>query len=175
MKKTISTILMASILLINPQGIIAQTRNFFTGKPPTFVKATVPHDTINWRLSWYYFVLNLPVDSSESLGKVTITPGENFTNIDFNLDETQAFIGQVNKRGEPIEIQQVNQDEATQTIEVIFAEPILPNTLFTVGLKARQNPQTEGVYLFRVHAFPAGENPVGLDLGVARLTFYSVW
>jgi hypothetical protein len=175
MKKTISTFLMASILLLNPQVSIAQTRNFFTGKPPTFVKATVPHDTINWRLSWYYFTLNLPVDSSESLGKITITPGNNFSTIDFNLAETQAFMGQVNQRGEPINIQQVNQDEATQTIEVIFTEPIEPNTLFTVGLKARQNPNVEGVYLLRIHAFPAGENPVGLDLGVARLTFYSFW
>ena len=82
---------MASILLLNPQVSIAQTRNFFTGKPPTFVKATVPHDTINWRLSWYYFTLNVPVDSEESLGQITITPGDNFSTIDFNIDETQAL------------------------------------------------------------------------------------
>lgn len=175
-KIIVTSISLLSILLLNNQKITAQTTTAFTGNPPSFVGATVPHDNINFRLSWYYFTVNLPVDSQQSLGKITITPGQNFESINFNLPETKAFIGTFRNRGEPINIQAVNLAENNQSIEIIFAEPIPPNTVVTVALRARQNPSSEGVYLFRIHAFPAGENPVGLDLGVARLSFYqSFW
>ncbi|TVQ43705.1 MAG: DUF2808 domain-containing protein [Gloeocapsa sp. DLM2.Bin57] len=165
-----------AIFLLTSQPIKAQPSNAFTGTPPTFVGATVPHNSVGFRLSWYYFTTNLPVDSQQSLGKLTITPGSNFSTIDFNLNETQAFLGSFRNRGEAINIQQVNLDPDNQTIEIIFAEPIPPDTVFTVGLRARQNPTSEGVYLFRIYAFPAGDNPIGLDLGVARLSFYqSFW
>lgn len=163
--------------LVKAEPVIISQQNVtnFTENPPTLVKAVVPHNTIYWRLAWYYFTVNLPANSQESLGKITITPNRNFEEIDFNLEETQAFQGQQNRPGEPIEIKEVNLNETTQAIEIIFAEPIAPDTLFTVALKAKQNPGYAGVYLFRIHAFPWGENPVGLDLGVARLSFYSVW
>ncbi|ELR96914.1 DUF2808 domain-containing protein [Gloeocapsa sp. PCC 73106] len=162
-----------STYLLNAEFIGAQTANVFTGKPPSLVRASIPHNSTNWRLPWYYFTLNLPADSRESLSQVTISPGRNFEEIVFRLEDTIAFQGELNNRGKAISIQQVTQDKTNQSITIIFESPIAPDTLFTVALRARSNPRTAGTYLFRIHAFPTGNNPIGMDLGVARFTFYS--
>ncbi len=47
-----------------------------------------------------------------------------------------------------------------------------PGTKITIGLKAQQNPQRGGVYLFGVTAFAIGEKPHGQFLGFGRLQFY---
>lgn len=155
--------------------VLAQRPTAFTGKPPALVNASVPHSETNWRLPWYYFTLNLPAQTAQSLSKVTIKQGQNIEEIDFILEDTRAFQGDSHNKGEAITIQQVNQDPVSKTIEIVFDSPIPPGTLFTVGLRARKNPMNSGIYLFRILAFPAGDNPVAMDLGVGRLTFYSLW
>lgn len=62
--------------------------------------------------------------------------------------------------------------ENKREITAEFATPIPPGTTVTVGLKPRKNPQYDGVYLFGVTAFPAGETVQELYLGVRRLHFY---
>lgn len=165
-------IVFASVSLLSIAAI-AQTPSAFTGKPPSLISASTPHTSINWSLPWYYFTLNLPADSPESLSKITITPVNHSEEIDLRLEDTKAFEGERNQRGETIGIKQVSKDESTKTIEIVFDPPVDPDTVFTIALRARRNPRFPGIYLYRVNVFPTGDNPVGLDLGVGRFTFYS--
>jgi Protein of unknown function (DUF2808) len=63
-------------------------------------------------------------------------------------------------------------DRKTQTVSLIFDPPISPGRTITIGLKPWQNPTVEGVYLFGVTAFPAGEKAHSQFLGFGRLQFY---
>ena len=54
---------------------------------------------------------------------------------------------------------------------ITFNPPVSPGTRFTVGLKAKQNPDHGGTYLFGVTVFPPGNNPRELYLGSGRLYF----
>ncbi len=148
----------------------AQT--FFTGETPTLVKVGTPTSNVQWPNPSYYFTFNLPQNSGQSLSKVTIQPQENVETIKFNLSNTQAFVGVQNQEGQPLKIN-VTQDATDQTITINFDSPIPPGTTFTIRLKAVRNPITEGVYVFRVFAFPSGDNSTGLNLGVGQINFYS--
>ena len=147
-------------------------RTSFTVGVPKLIGAQVPHSGVSYVLPKYYFTLNLPADANQSLGQVTIQQQENNETIQFELDKTEAFEGTQNNKGQALETKEVTQDSQTNTINVSFEPPVPPGTTFSIGLQAKQNPSNDGTYLFRVSAFPAGENPMGLDLGVGRLQFY---
>ena len=171
------------ILTISTAGIIispkahtqeiqlSENKTYFSVGVPTFVNAEVPHSAANYVLPKYYFTLNLPADANQSLGQVTIQQEKNIETIQFELDKTTAFEGTKNKKGQALEIKEVTQDPQTNTINVSFEPPVPPGTTVSISLQAKQNPSDGGIYLFRVNAFPAGNNPMGLDLGVGRLQF----
>lgn len=144
---------------------------FFTGQPPVLVNAETLDSYVRWPNAHYYFTFNLPSNSVESVGKVTIQQETSIETISFNLSDTYAFQGTQNNRGKAIAFKAA-QDPQTQAINVTFDPPIPPGTTFTIRLEANQNPSQSGVYLFRINAFPAGSNPIGLDMGVGRLSFY---
>lgn len=144
---------------------------FFTGNPPSLVSVETPDSIVGWRFPHYFFTFNVPASSPESLGKVTIAPEASGFAIAFDLSKTQAFQGTKEKKDQAITLQSVTQDPKTQIITITFAPPVPPGTTFTIDLQAYQNPPA-GIYLFRVQGFPAGDNPIGLDLGVGRLSFY---
>ncbi len=150
---------------------LPENSTFFTGQPPTLISAETLESWTNWPNAHYYFVFNLPTNSVESLGKVTIQQQENVDTIKFNLDNTHAFIGTQRNPKQTLTFT-TTQDSKTQAVAIVFNPPIPPGTTFTIRLDAKQNPSSSGVYLFSVTTFPAGENPTGLDMGVGRLTFY---
>ncbi len=168
---SIASIAIAPVTLTQDLPFPANS-SFFTGEPPTLVSAETPDSSINWPSAHYYFTFNVPASCPESLGKVTVAPEASFESIAFDLSATQAFEGTQNNRGKAIALQSVTQDPQTQMITIAFAPPVPPNTTFTISLQAVQNPSVSGEYLFRVQGFPAGDNPIGLDLGVGRLSFY---
>ena len=164
-------------LLVTTNGLTQENQlsgnsTFFTGEPPRLVSTDTPYKWIDYPTPKYFFTINLPQDSVESLGKVTIHPQESGDPIQFNLSNTKAFQGTHHDRGQALTLKEVTQDSQTQTISITFSPPVPPGTTLNISLQARQNPSVGGVYLFRVRAFPAGENPSGLDLGVGRLEFY---
>lgn len=93
------TLLAASTINFVPSLSLAQSvqqpnnGTFFTGQPPVLVTAETPDTWIGWPNAHYYFTFNLPQNSVESLGKVTIQQQENVETIQFNLNDTHAFIG----------------------------------------------------------------------------------
>ena len=170
---TISTTAMALTTKAQTQETqLPENSTSFTVGVPTLVSADAPHDNVNYLLPKYFFTLNLPGDANHSLGQVTIQQKESPDTIEFELDKTQAFEGTENKQGQALKLKEVTIEPQTQTINVSFSPPVPPDTTFTISLQAKRNPSIGGVYLFRVNAFPAGDNPMGLDLGVGRLQFY---
>lgn len=125
----------------------------------------------------YYLTLNLPSDTGLPLQSVTLQQREGIETIGFNLKETFAFLGDRDNRQDVIAIQQVTRSE-DNTISIVFERAIDPGRTVTIGLVPHRNPFYDGVYLFGITAFPTGDKPRGLNLGVGRLQFYrggGVW
>ncbi len=151
---------------------LLENSTYFTVGVPTLVSANASHNSVNFFSPQYFFTLNLPADANQSLGQVAIQQQESFQTIEFDLDKTKAFEGTQDEEGQALKLKEVTIESQTQTIKVSFEPPVPPGTTFTISLQAKRNPSTGGVYLFRVNAFPADDNPMALDLGVGRLQFY---
>jgi hypothetical protein len=141
-------------------------------KSPRLVDAITTYNTTYVWNATYYFTIALPENAGEPLQKVTIAQRQGSEDIKFYLDETVAYEGTADDKGRQISIAKVDFDENSNVITAIFAEPVSPGKLVTVGFKPKRNPQYEGIYLFGVTVFPRGEKPQGLYLGVGRLHFY---
>jgi hypothetical protein len=166
-----SALIVSSSIALSQNFPYPANSTFFTGQPPVLVTAETLDSYVGWPNAHYYFTCQLPASSVESLGQVTIQQETSIETINFNLSDTYVFQGTQNNRGQAIAFK-VTQDAKTQAINVTFEPPISPGTTFTVRLEATQNPSQSGVYLFRVSTFPAGSSPIGLDMGVGRLSFY---
>ncbi|MBE9126109.1 MULTISPECIES: DUF2808 domain-containing protein [unclassified Coleofasciculus] len=141
-------------------------------KSPRLIDVFSTFDSVGVWGAKYYFTIELPEDAGEPLQQVTISQRQGGEEIRFRLHETRSFTGTPSDKGERLALQAVTRDEETDTISVVFEEPISPGQTFTIGLVPVRNPYFGGVYLFGVTAFPAGEKPYGLYLGPGRLHFY---
>ena len=119
----------------------------------------------------YYFTLFLPETAEETVQKITVNLRQGADKINYQLDKTIAAVGTARDRTAEIAIADTSFDAETETVTVIFAEPISPGTTFTVGLRPERNPDLGGTYLFGVTAFPTGEKSQGIYLGSGRLQF----
>ena len=147
---------------------------FFTGQPPSFQGASAPYRGVYVPNVPYYFTVDLPTNSIESLGKIAIKPQVSPSTITFILSQTKAFFGTPDQRGEAIALQPTTQDPNTGDILIQFAQPVPPGNTVTVGIIAAQNPAIEGVYQFTVKAFPAGQEAITMTLGVGRIQIYGI-
>ncbi|MCU0534944.1 MAG: DUF2808 domain-containing protein [Hydrococcus sp. Prado102] len=177
MKSFISKIpiTLASLLIISvPSAKAVELEGGRTAfeKSPRLLNAVTTLNSIRAWGAKYYFTINLPENAGEAIAKVTIQQRRGSDEIDFYGDETFAFAGNRSDRGKELSLGAANWDEETQTVSLTFDPPISPGTTFTVGLKPKRNPDVGGIYLFGVTAFPRGEKPEGLYLGVGRLSFY---
>jgi hypothetical protein len=139
---------------------------------PRLLNATTTFSGVRAWGAKYYFTIDIPKNAGEPLSRITFQQRQGGDEIDFDVEETFAFQGTRSDKGEKLAIATASIDEQTQTISLVFDPPIPPGTTFTVGLKPKRNPDYGGVYLFGVTAFPIGERPEGLYLGVGRLSFY---
>jgi hypothetical protein len=144
----------------------------FFNKSPRLIDAITTFKSVRVWYPTYYFTIELPPDIEEPLQKITVQQRQGYESIDFHVEETVAFAGTPNNRGESFTIKSTKFAPDTNTISVIFEPPIPPGTLLTLGLKPWRNPEFDGIYLFGVTAFPSGEKTQGLYLGVGRLQFY---
>ncbi|MEP0919791.1 DUF2808 domain-containing protein [Leptolyngbya sp. DQ-M1] len=116
----------------------------------------------------YEFTIAVPQDAGAPLQAVAITQDGNPRTIEFNLNRSRAIAG--NGTNIPLESIGGNQNTATT---IAFAQPIQPGETVTVSLKSDRNPSSEGVYLFGITAYPAGDQEHGLFLGHGRVQIYS--
>ena len=144
----------------------------------TFVKSPILIRTAASRLSTsspssYQFTIKIPEEAGESLKAVTISPKENAEKIDFNLSNSDAFVGDSFAGGSSLSLSSIggSQIYGSNDVTFVFDEPVKPGSTVTLSLEAKKNPRFGGIYLFGVTAFPEGENSPGLYLGSARLHF----
>ena len=139
--------------------------------PPTLLDAITTFKAARAWGAKYYFTLLLPETADEPLQKVTINLRRGADTINYRLDKTIAAVGTARDKNDEIAIARTDFNADTETVTVIFAEPIPAGTTFTVGLKPKRNPDYGGTYLFGITAFPAGAKSQGIYLGAARLQF----
>ncbi|MBD2457009.1 DUF2808 domain-containing protein [Nostoc sp. FACHB-87] len=140
-------------------------------QPPTLVSASTPYNETSVSDTTYYFTVKVPAAAGESLQQVTFTQISGAEEIEFNSNDTFAFVGTRDRRGEKLALKSVVSNDK-QNFTVTFANPVPPDQTVTIGLRTYRNPFNDGVYLFGVKAFPSGQETVGQFLGVGRLQFY---
>ncbi len=138
---------------------------------PRLLKATTTFDDVNIWGATYYFTVKVPSDAGEPLQKITINQHSGFDYINFDLEDSFAFIGTRKRKQEKLPLQ-ITEKRKSKTVSLTFEPAVEPGKTITIALKPRQNPSTEGVYLFGVTAFPKGEKSHGQFLGYGRLHFY---
>ena len=116
----------------------------------------------------YYFTVTVPADAGEPLQRLTIAQ-QGFDQIRYKLPRTWAYANQ--QRQHRLSLSDVSVDRQG-TLSVQFEPVVPPGTTVTVGVRSRHNPDTGGVYLFGVTAFPQGEKAYGQFLGYGRITFF---
>lgn len=160
---------------------IAQAVQLSDGKvyfvqPPRLLDASATQTQTSDSSSTYYFTLSVPEDAGEPLQRVAIAQqngGNAFRSVDYDLNDSRAFTGTRRNRGEAVPVRETTYDPDTETVSVVFEQPVPPGTTVTIGLRPDRNPDQDGLYLFGVTAYPAGESAYGQFLGYGRLQFYS--
>lgn len=140
--------------------------------PPDLVDATTTFKAVNVWGATYYFTISVPKNAGEPLQRVTITQQEGADNIRFKLEDSRAFVGTRNRKGERLTLGEVTKERDTRTVFVNFDPPVTPGKTVTIGLRPVKNPRISGVYLFGVTAFPVGKKSHGQFIGFGRLHFY---
>ncbi|WP_396019796.1 MULTISPECIES: DUF2808 domain-containing protein [Nostocales] len=154
-----------------PQPLTSPKTTYFA-QQPSLVEVTTDDNQAKALGATYYFTINLPEGAGTSLQQITINQREGAEYIRFRLKETVAFKGGRSQTREKLQLKDISSDRKTQTISFTFDPPVSPGTKITISLKAQQNPQRGGVYLFGVTASPIGEKPHSQFLGFGRLQFY---
>jgi hypothetical protein len=168
------TVGLGAIALSIQAARLSDGRVYFE-EQPRLESATTTEQVTSASTATYYFTITLPAGAGEPLQQIQIAQrnGSNFVRrVEYELDESFAFVGTRRDRGEDLSILESTYYEDSQTLSVIFDPPVPPGTTVTLGLRPERNPHQEGVYLFGVTAFPAGEAPYGQFLGYGRFNFY---
>ncbi|MHC5772687.1 DUF2808 domain-containing protein [Nostoc sp.] len=170
----------AGVAVTVTQAVQLRDGTVYFVEPPKLVKATTTYKDVNVWGGTYYFTINVPENAGESLQKVTIAQKEGAENIDYNLNDTRAFVGTSDASGglrlrkeTQLPLGPVTNERETRTVSVNFDPPVTPGQTIIIALRPVSNPSFSGVYLLGVTAFPVGEKSHGQFLGFGRFQFYS--
>ncbi|MEO1401581.1 MAG: DUF2808 domain-containing protein [Cyanobacteria bacterium J06635_1] len=162
----------ASDLPIEPETLpmpeIAEANPVYFNEPLRLTHVSVPNKW-QFRESEYLFNINLPANASEPLQEIVFTQIEGADYPSYSIRETHAFEG--DDRDAELNLSLVANDTDERTMTVVFDPPVEPGRQVTVALKAHRNPR-DGIYLYRVVAYPPGAAGRGQRIGTGRLSFY---
>lgn len=161
-------------------GIAAQAVQLSDGtvsfeQPPRLIDSAIREQSVSDNNVKYFFHLSVPNNAGEALQRVEIVQqhGNLFTReIDFEAEESIAYVGHRRSIGEELRIGLSDFDDDTNTIVLTFDPPIPPGTDLTIRLNAERNPRRAGVYLLGVTAYPEGEAARGQFLGFGRFNIF---
>ncbi len=165
---------MAALASVRPGQAVELRGEVYFDHPPTLVNAVTTERRTTSSSATYYFTLTVPEDAGEPLQRVTIAQkdGSSFDQlVRYNTEATRAFLGIPRSRAEVVTLGATTFDRDSQTVSVVFDPPISAGKTVTIGLRPQRNPLSDGVYLFGVTAYPAGEKAYGQFLGYGRLDF----
>ncbi|MBD0270246.1 MAG: DUF2808 domain-containing protein [Cyanobacteria bacterium Co-bin8] len=160
--------------LSNPAAAVelAQRPTAFV-QQPQLIESSTTRNLVNQLNATYYVTLDLPAGAEAGLQTIQIRLTQGRDPIfRFRPDDTRAFEGSRYSRGSEIPIGAVTQDRDENTLTVQLDPAVLPGRTVTLALRPERNPRFEGIYLFEVTAFPAGEQVQSRFTGYARLHFY---
>ncbi len=143
--------------------------------PPRLDDVATTRDRAGIVGATYYFTLELPADAGEPLQQIEIQQQGGDTvrqRVAFDPADSFAFLGTRGDRTQALTFGNASFDDDTRRLTLTFDPPVSPGTTLTIGIEPDRNPLSEGVYLFGVTAFPAGEASYGQFLGYGRLHFY---
>ncbi len=144
---------------------------YFTSPPRLVGARTTQKSTYVWGAT-YYFTLRIPENAGEPLQRITIAQRESPDTLQFYPEQTRASEGERFDSGLTLPLGSVTTDKETRSVSITFDPPVAPGKTVTVGIRPKRNPDSGGVYLFGVTAFPAGDKAYGQFLGFGRLSFY---
>jgi hypothetical protein len=146
-------------------------------QPPSLLEsgATESHTS---RGGMYYFTISVPANAGEPLAGVVVSPkveshhsdNSSDRDVQFNLNETEAFLGTPKQASTAIALQNVEQLPSND-IRINFAQPVQPGTTLTIGLKPSERPSRSRDYQFGLTAFPVAANPAPVSLGNPTVSF----
>ena len=155
------------------QAVQLRGQSYFA-HPPTLGDVSTTVRQTGTSSAIHYFTLSVPADAGEPLQRVTITQkgGSSVTQlVQYRTDATKVYLGTRHDRQSEITVGETTFDRESQTTSVSFDPPIRPGQTVTIGLRPVRNPLEDGIYLFGVTAYPAGDNAYGQFLGYGRLDF----
>ncbi|BAY22910.1 hypothetical protein NIES2100_26740 [Calothrix sp. NIES-2100] len=139
---------------------------------PVALAARTTYNQTNVSTATYYFTIAVPASATKPLQQVTLTQIQGGENIEFDAQQSSAFLGTSDRGGENLQFAIASNPSQDDTVTLQFAQPLPPGKTVTIALKPYRNPAYEGFYLFNVKAAPAEQGTEGQSLGVARLQFY---
>lgn len=145
-------------------------------RPPELAGAATTFNAAYFWGATYYFTLVLPENAGEPLQKVVIAPqeGPDWAYLDEGGRNIEAFEGTHHRSGTKLPLKEVAIDPKTHEITIVFDPPVAPGRTLTIALYPVRNPDTGGVYLYGVTAFPVGEKSHGQFLGYGRIHIYDI-
>jgi hypothetical protein len=151
---------------------VNQDGQTFFSHPPALIRAS-SSQLGSYVPSTYTFTLIIPQDAGQPLKAVTIAQATNVETIKFDVSNSRAFLGTRVASGSEIKLASVGSGQSKPgEVTIVFEQPVQPGSTVTVALAAQKNPGWQGVYLFGVTVYPAGENGLGQFLGYGRINFY---
>ncbi len=115
----------------------------------------------------YELTLQLPATAGHALQAIKVTQAKNLDTVSFQMNDSQAMLAS----GAIAPLASIGGPEQPGDAAIVFDPPIAPGETITVELPVKTNPDSGGIYLFGVTAFPEGENVLGQFLGYGRLHF----
>lgn len=116
----------------------------------------------------YRMTLQLPATAGHALQAIKVTQAENLNTVSFRMNDSQAMLAS----GTIAPLASIGGPEQPGDVTLVFDPPIAPGETITVELPVKTNPDSGGIYLFGVTAFPEGDNVRGQFLGYGRLHFH---
>jgi hypothetical protein len=154
------------LLPIHAQSISEET-SFFR-KSPRLIRAATTFRNPR-AIATYFFEIKMPEDASDSLQSVVINQQKNSETIKFFPDQTKAFIDNNQQESIPITAE-LERNEDKNQLKILLKQPVKPGDILTLAIRAK-NPLYGGIYQFGVTAYPQGNNPQPLYLGIGRIHF----
>ncbi|MCL6433034.1 MAG: DUF2808 domain-containing protein [Leptolyngbyaceae cyanobacterium HOT.MB2.61] len=170
---TLGLLLPGSLLALSATAGQLQDGRFYFDHAPRLVR-TVSTLPATHQPSTYQFTVKVPEDAGANLHALRITQDPNANQVNFDVNRSSAFLGDSLAGGPAVSLANVGGTMPTDSNEVmvVFAPPISPGQTVTVELQTDANPDSSGIYLFGVTAFPQGQNSPGIPLGHGRVNVY---
>lgn len=163
-----------SIFLIGSSLISLNVGDHITlfNKSPRLIKSITSLSQVKADNAAYYFTVATPLDAGAPLQKLVLQQIKGVDKIQFDLNQTVAFIGKTISPESNLFISKVKKNLDNNKISIVFEPSIRPGQTFTIIMKPTNNPTVGGNYQFGITVYPEGKHSQGLYIGAGTLNFH---